>query len=73
MSECHTMKKLYSYTTGAQEWVCDDCGRHFLMQPEPFKRIVLTPGDEAIAHTGGMMSQAPTTAPAKPLSGYKLH
>lgn len=53
MKRQHTMRLVRDYESGAQEWVCDECDRHFAMQADPFKRIIFKPGNDLVAHTGG--------------------
>ncbi len=53
-SQQHEMLLDKTHPTGAEEWYCPTCGRRFVMQwPPKYKRIVLTPGDEYVAHRGG--------------------
>ncbi len=61
MCEQHEMNRLKTHDTGAEEWLCDDCGRHLVIRPEPLSRIILNQGNEKIAHTGGVMNMATTT------------
>ncbi len=50
----HQMVVKNTFPTGAQEWYCPTCGRHFIIQwPPNYKRIVLDEGDEQASHTGG--------------------
>jgi hypothetical protein len=50
----HQMVVKNTYPTGAQEWFCPTCGRHFILQwPPNYKRIVLDEGDEQAIHSGG--------------------
>lgn len=52
-SEHHKMMVTKRYENGAEEWACPTCGRRFLLQWGPeHKRIILEPGDEAVAHSG---------------------
>jgi len=48
----HQMTLRRKYPTGAQEWVCPECDRRFLLQPEPYKKIVMVAGDEFAMHSG---------------------
>ena len=57
MSEQHEMNRTKTHDTGVEEWLCDDCGRHFVIRPVPLSRIILNQGDEKIAHTGGVMNK----------------
>ena len=48
----HEMFLDKTYPSGAEEWYCPTCGRHFVMQwPPKYKRIVLNGGDEYAAHS----------------------
>jgi hypothetical protein len=50
----HQMVLVQTHGTGVDEWLCIECGRRFLMSyPPKYKRIVLVPGDEHAAHSGG--------------------
>lgn len=49
----HEMKLINTHPTGAEEWVCPECGRHFIAQWSPkFRRVILENGNEKIVHTG---------------------
>lgn len=49
----HALDLVQNYPTGAQEWRCPTCDRHFVMHTEPtFKRIILNEGDASISHSG---------------------
>lgn len=52
MSERHEMHQVCVYETGVEEWKCEQCGRHFLMQHEPFLRLILTEGTIDVSHYG---------------------
>lgn len=64
----HRMKLGQTYPSGAQEWICPQCGRWIVMQHLPehgkLKTIVLQAGDEEAAHAGGTGSIASTTVRA---------
>lgn len=50
----HQMELVRTHASGAEEWLCSECGRRFLMQwPPHYKKIVLDPGDEMATHSGG--------------------
>ena len=50
----HTMIVDRTHGSGADEWYCPTCGRRLILQwPPNFKVIVLDPGDEYAAHSGG--------------------
>jgi hypothetical protein len=39
--------------SGAEEWLCRECGRHFVIRwPPNYDRLVLDPGDESATHFG---------------------
>ncbi len=71
-SDQHQMIVVNSYTTGAQEWYCPSCGRHFILQwPPNYKRIILEEGDKQAAHAGGSGEYSLETIdiqPARPAS-----
>jgi hypothetical protein len=52
----HRVDRIKTHESGATEWKCDECGRHFVMQFEPYKRIILAKGNEEVSHCGGMLS-----------------
>jgi hypothetical protein len=53
----HQMKLASTHPSGAEEWVCPDCGRRFVAQWEPkFRRVILNPGQTEIAHVGQTMN-----------------
>lgn len=60
----HRMKLGQTYPSGAQEWICPECGRwvvmHHLPEHGKLKTIVLQAGDEDAAHAGGSGSIAIT-------------
>jgi hypothetical protein len=50
----HEMVLEKIHESGAEEWFCPTCGRRFLMQwPPAYKKIILEPGDDYAAHSGG--------------------
>jgi hypothetical protein len=50
----HEMELLSTDETGADEWYCRICGRHFRMRwPPEYARVVLVAGDEEATHVGG--------------------
>ena len=49
----HRMTMVHEYDTGAEEWLCDICGRRFIMMwPPNYKKIFLEYGDETAVHFG---------------------
>ena len=39
--------------SGAEEWVCPDCGRRVLLRwPPDFERLILEQGDNSAVHVG---------------------
>ncbi len=53
-TETHAMELVQVDATGAEEWYCPICGRHFQMRwPPDYAKVVLEPGDEYATHTGG--------------------
>jgi hypothetical protein len=50
----HQMVLVQSHESGADEWLCPECGRRFLLQyPPNYKMLVLVRGDEYASHSGG--------------------
>lgn len=66
----HVMELVRTYASGAEEWHCPECGRHFLMQwPPHYKRIMLEAGDEMAMHSaskGGLQMRATLSDPVEP-------
>ncbi len=66
----HQMVVKNTFPSGAQEWYCPTCGRHFIIQwPPNYKRIILDEGDEQAAHAGGtdgLVMGPPDILPAEP-------
>jgi hypothetical protein len=49
----HEMVHQGTDPSGAEEWLCQECGRHFVIRwPPDYERLVLDPGDEDAAHHG---------------------
>jgi hypothetical protein len=49
----HEMVLDTTHPSGAEEWVCPECGRRFLLNwPPGYKKIVLDPGNELASHSG---------------------
>jgi hypothetical protein len=44
---------LTSAHENTETWVCPDCGRVLLIEWDPWRRVVVVTGDEAVAHSGG--------------------
>ncbi|MGE5292344.1 MAG: hypothetical protein ACM3ML_35190 [Micromonosporaceae bacterium] len=54
MPEKHEMILNGCAESGAEEWVCPDCGRRVLLRwPPDFERLVLEHGDDTAVHVGG--------------------
>ncbi len=52
--EYHQMVLEEVHPSGEETWNCPTCGRRFLLQwPPNYKKIVIEPGDEQVAHSGG--------------------
>jgi hypothetical protein len=52
-AEQHEMVHRGTDRSGAQEWFCPSCGRHFIVRWLPsYERMVLAEGDGNAAHTG---------------------
>lgn len=52
MTEKHEMVLQTTYSSGAEEWHCPACGRRMTVTWQPWKRIILEPGDIYAAHSG---------------------
>jgi hypothetical protein len=51
--ESHEMRLETLYPSGAEEWLCPQCGRRFVAQWEPqFRRVILEQGQNNIIHQG---------------------
>ncbi len=49
--ETHKLVLVKKYETGAEEWYCPSCGRHFVMQWDPeYQRVIFVSGDETVVH-----------------------
>ena len=54
--QSHEMRLETVHPSGAQEWLCPQCGRRFVAQWEPiFRRVILAQGQDKVAHTGQAM------------------
>lgn len=77
MLEQHEMHPVATYESGAEEWLCSECGRRVRFQLVPFQRTVLIQGDNQIRHWGGgVTATSPEiTAPASPILAkpYRIH
>ena len=48
----HEMVLETTHPSGAEEWVCPTCGRRMTITWQPWKKIILQPGDLHAAHGG---------------------
>jgi hypothetical protein len=48
----HEMVLETTHPSGAEEWYCPTCGRRLTITWEPWKKIILEPGDMHAAHGG---------------------
>lgn len=48
----HEMVLESTHPSGAEEWYCPTCGRRMTITWEPWKKIILEPGDIYAAHGG---------------------
>ena len=48
----HTMELIGEHE-GTEEWYCPVCGRRMTITWQPWKKVILEPGDNYVAHTGG--------------------
>lgn len=70
--EQHVMEHRGTLPSGAQEWACPTCGRHFIVSwPPNYQQIVLEEGDANAVHVGSHgdvrlegTGVAPTPAPS---------
>ena len=53
----HTMTKTQVHPTGATEWKCQSCQRHFIMMMDNVNLIVLAEG-ENVEHAGAAFDTA---------------
>lgn len=61
--QSHAMRLETTHPSGAEEWLCLECGRRFVAQWEPrFRRVVLVPGRDEIVHMGQAISNLNETA-----------
>ncbi len=52
-TEQHVMILQGTDSSGAEEWLCPECGRHFTVRWSPhFEQLVLTAGDGRAGHHG---------------------
>jgi len=61
--QSHEMMLVTTHSSGAEEWLCPECGRRYYMQWTPsFNQIVLEVGDETARHSGskGGLFMSPT-------------
>ena len=55
--QSHEMRLETVHPSGAEEWMCPECGRRFVAQWEPkFRRVILEQGQDDIAHKGQAMN-----------------
>lgn len=48
----HEMVLETTHASGAEEWYCPTCGRRMTITWQPWKKIILEPGDLHAAHGG---------------------
>ena len=51
--ERHEMVLETTHPSGAEEWHCPTCGRRMTITWQPWKKIILEPGNVYAAHGGG--------------------
>lgn len=65
--EKHTFIHEGTLESGEDEYYCPTCGRHILLQMNPYKKTVLDAGDDYAIHNGGkgglVMGSAQVTQP----------
>lgn len=52
MDQRHEMVLERTHPSGAEDWHCPTCGRRMSITWQPWKKIVLEPGDIYAAHSG---------------------
>jgi hypothetical protein len=52
MDQRHEMVLERTHPSGAEDWYCPTCGRRMSITWQPWKKIVLEPGDTYAAHSG---------------------
>ena len=52
MDQRHEMVLEKTHPSGAEDWYCPTCGRRMSISWQPWKKIVLEPGDIYAAHSG---------------------
>jgi hypothetical protein len=66
----HVLAHVSADSSGADEWLCPECGRHFIVRFVPdFDQLVLVPGDETVSHSGsqhGLVRAGPPIPAAAP-------
>ena len=57
----HEMFLGQTHSSGAEEWNCPTCGRRMTITWQPWRKIILEPGDVYAAHSGskGPMKTGP--------------
>jgi hypothetical protein len=52
----HEMKLTVTHPSGAEEWMCPECGRRFVAEWEPkFRRVFIERGQDDVVHVGNGM------------------
>jgi hypothetical protein len=54
--EQHEMILEKTHPSGAEEWYCPSCGRRMTITWQPWKKIILEPGDINVVHKGSTSS-----------------
>lgn len=71
--QSHEMQLETVYPSGAEEWLCPECGRRFIAQWEPkFRRVILEQGQDKIIHFGhgmGLMDISVNSFSVEDLAG----
>ena len=49
----HQMTLMKTHPSDAEEWLCQECGRHILIKWTPYNRIIMEVGDARAQHGGG--------------------
>lgn len=56
MDQQHEMILENTHASGAEEWYCPTCGRRMMITWEPWKKIILEPGNTYAVHKGSTSS-----------------
>lgn len=52
MNDTHEMILETTHSSGSEEWFCPVCGRRFIVNWQPYKRVILEEGNYTASHSG---------------------